>query len=225
MLNGKIKSGLKLNAIQLKFICKEQCAMYVQDKSIPIRRVDVTKNETTDHHELLELIALNRDKEAFEQLFVHFAPKIKALMMKQSSDADAAEDLMQETMLTVWNKADKFSKYRGSVSAWIFTIARNKRIDGYRKQGTKHYLDIEDLELSDDAIDSEEQVISNERDRMVSDISKSLPPEQKEIIEMSFVNELSQTEISKTLGIPLGTVKSRMRLAYKKLRKSVEDVL
>jgi RNA polymerase sigma-70 factor (ECF subfamily) len=199
--------------------------MYVQHKSVPARRVDVTKNETTEHHELLELIALNRDKAAFEQLFVYFAPRVKAIMMKQSSDADTAEDLMQETMLTVWNKADKFSKYRGSVSAWIFTIARNKRIDGYRKQGTRHYLDIEDLELTDGSIGSEEQLLSNERDKIVTDISKSLPPEQKEIIEMSFVNELSQTEISKTLGIPLGTVKSRMRLAYKKLRKSVEDVL
>ncbi len=187
--------------------------MYVQYKSVPTRRVDVTKNETTDHHKLLELIALNRDKEAFEQLFIYFAPRVKAVLMKQSSDANTAEDLMQETMLTVWNKADKFSKYRGSVSAWIFTIARNKRIDGYRKQGTKHYLDIEDIELTDDAMGSEEILISNERDKMVTDISKTLPPEQKEIIEMSFVKELSQTEISKTLGIPLGTVKSRMRLA------------
>ncbi len=199
--------------------------MYVQYKSVPTRRVDVTKNETTDHHKLLELIALNRDKEAFEQLFIYFAPRVKAVLMKQSSDANTAEDLMQETMLTVWNKADKFSKYRGSVSAWIFTIARNKRIDGYRKQGTKHYLDIEDIELTDDAMGSEEILISNERDKMVTDISKTLPPEQKEIIEMSFVKELSQTEISKTLGIPLGTVKSRMRLAYKKIKKSVEEVL
>ncbi len=199
--------------------------MYVQYKSVPTRRVDVTKNETTDHHKLLELIALNRDKEAFEQLFIYFAPRVKAVLMKQSSDANTAEDLMQETMLTVWNKADKFSKYRGSVSAWIFTIARNKRIDGYRKQGTKHYLDIEDIELTDDAIGSEEILISNERDKMVTDISNTLPIEQKEIIEMSFVKELSQTEISKKLGIPLGTVKSRMRLAYEKIRKSVEEVL
>ncbi|MEP3475135.1 MAG: sigma-70 family RNA polymerase sigma factor [Rhodomicrobiaceae bacterium] len=199
--------------------------MYVQYKSVPTRRVDVTKNETTDHHKLLELIALNRDKEAFEQLFIYFAPRVKAVLMKQSSDANTAEDLMQETMLTVWNKADKFSKYRGSVSAWIFTIARNKRIDGYRKQGTKHYLDIEDIELTDDAMGSEEILISNERDKMVTDISNTLPIEQKEIIEMSFVKELSQTEISKKLGIPLGTVKSRMRLAYEKIRKSVEEVL
>lgn len=199
--------------------------MYVQYKSVPTRRVDVTKNETTDHHKLLELIALNRDKEAFEQLFIYFAPRVKAVLMKQSSDANTAEDLMQETMLTVWNKADKFSKYRGSVSAWIFTIARNKRIDGYRKQGTKHYLDIKDIELTDDAMGSEEILISNERDKMVTDISNTLPIEQKEIIEMSFVKELSQTEISKKLGIPLGTVKSRMRLAYEKIRKSVEEVL
>ncbi|GJL99103.1 MAG: RNA polymerase sigma factor [Methyloligella sp.] len=199
--------------------------MYVQYKSVPTRRVDVTKNETTDHHKLLELIALNRDKKAFEQLFIYFAPRVKAVLMKQSSDANTAEDLMQETMLTVWNKADKFSKYRGSVSAWIFTIARNKRIDGYRKQGTKHYLDIEDIELTDDAMGSEEILISNERDKMVTDISNTLPIEQKEIIEMSFVKELSQTEISKKLGIPLGTVKSRMRLAYEKIRKSVEEAL
>lgn len=198
--------------------------MYVQYKHVHQRSADVTDNQIAEHHMLLERVAKERDKEAFEQLFCHFAPRIKALMMKQMADADAAEDFMQETMFTVWTKADQFSRYRGSVAAWIFTIARNKRIDNFRKQGSKHYSDIDDYELTDESPGSEEMLLSAERDKLVAQASEALPEEQREIIKMSYGRELTQSEIAERLSIPLGTVKSRMRLAYKKIKVAVEDV-
>ncbi|MEX0347321.1 MAG: sigma-70 family RNA polymerase sigma factor [Rhizobiaceae bacterium] len=182
-------------------------------------------SDTEIHGALMERIAVGRDKKAFESLFAHFAPKIKALMLKQDSDPELAEDLMQDTMLTVWNKAHQFASWRGSVSAWIFTIARNRRIDRFRRQGTRHYIDIADYEIADETPDSEDCIMAGERDRLVAEATSHLPEEQKQIIAMSFVENLAQTEIADRLGIPLGTVKSRMRLAYKKIKTNLEDVL
>ncbi len=165
------------------------------------------------------------DKEAFGQLFQFYAPRIKALMMKQGSDAELAEDLMQDTMLSVWQKAEQFSNWRGSLNAWVYTIARNKRIDRFRKQGTQHYVDVSEYDLVDDNPDSERQVSSMQQDRIVSEATASLPAEQRQVVHLSYVEELSQSEIAQKLGIPLGTVKSRTRLAFRAIRKELEAVL
>lgn len=183
------------------------------------------RKPVTEHADLLHRIAQQKDKNAFEQLFTEFGPKVKALMMKQNANSELAEDIMQETMLTVWNKAHQFSVWRGSVGAWVFTIARNKRIDRFRKQGTRHYVDIGDYDVADDAPDGEDLVLSVERDSLVAAATRTLPAEQAEIIAMSFVENLTHAEIAHKLGVPLGTVKSRMRLAYAKVKKKLEDVL
>lgn len=185
----------------------------------------LNRNLENSHSVLMDRIARQKDKQAFEELFAHFAPKVKALMIKQKADADLAEDIMQETMLTVWNKAGQFSNWRGNVGAWIFTIARNKRIDRFRRQKTAHYVDIGEYEVADDTPGSEDLLLSEERDRLVAEAASLLPAEQAQIITMSFIDNLPQTEIARSLGIPLGTVKSRTRLAYDKIRKSLEDVL
>lgn len=177
------------------------------------------------HARLMERVAQARDKHAFERLFVYFAPKIKALMLKHDSDPELAEDLMQDTMMTVWNKAHQFSTWRGSTSAWVFTIARNRRIDRFRRQGNRHYVDIVEYDMPDDTPDGEQVAMATERDRLVAQATRSLPDEQKEIITLSFIDNLAQTEIAAKLGLPLGTVKSRMRLAYKKIKTNLEDVL
>ncbi len=193
--------------------------------SLARSRTNTVEDAAEVHGELMRRIADARDKQAFERLFAHFAPKIKALMLKHDSDPELAEDLMQDTMMTVWNKAHLFSRWRGSAGAWIFTIARNRRIDRFRRQGTRHYVDIGDYDIPDGEPDSEAVMLESERDRLVSEATRDLPDEQKQIITMSFVDDLAQTEIASRLGIPLGTVKSRMRLAYKKIRTNLEDVL
>lgn len=199
--------------------------MYIESKLNIKREVRVTKDDVERNVRLMAKVASEKDKEAFGELFSYFAPRLKALMMKQGSGSELAEDLMQDTMMTVWQKAGQFSNWRGSLNAWIFTIARNKRIDRFRKQGIQHYLDIEDFDFVDDKPDGEMQIESLQRDAIVKNVTASLPDEQKQVILLAYVEELSQSEISKKLKIPLGTVKSRTRLAFKTIRQELEAVL
>lgn len=185
----------------------------------------VKRDPTSDHAEYMARVAENKDKQAFALLFNHYAPRVKALMMKHRVEPEFAEELMQETMLTVWTKAVQYTKGRGSVGAWIFTIARNKRIDRFRKQGTAHYVDVDEYDFPDEKPDTEEQVLANERDSLVSAATDKLPEDQKQVIWMSFIQDLPQAEIANQLNIPLGTVKSRMRLAYNKIKNELEGVL
>lgn len=199
--------------------------MYIESK-INIKREDrVNKDDVERNVRLLAKVAGEKDKEAFGELFSYYAPRLKALLMKQGSGAELAEDLMQDTMLAVWQKAEQFSNWRGNLNAWIFTIARNKRIDRFRKQGVQHYLDIEDFDFADDRPDGEMQIESVQRDAIVNNATSALPDEQKQVILLAYVEELSQSEIAKKLKIPLGTVKSRTRLAFQSIRKELEEVL
>jgi len=185
----------------------------------------VKENRSNEHLQLIFRIAEHSDKQAFGVLFEYYAPRVKALMMRQGCGAETAEDLMQDTLLAVWQKAAQFCKSRSNVSAWIFTIARNKRIDRFRKQGTNHYLDVSELELEDDTPGSDDQIEAFERDNIVREAAQELPSEQKQIIEMAYVEELSQSQIADKLGIPLGTVKSRTRLAFGTIRGKLEALI
>lgn len=199
--------------------------MYAPVDTIPGSRSGVDQDPAEQHIELIRRVSAYQDKQAFQELFLFYAPRIKAFMLKQKADAELAEDLMQETMLTVWNKAGQFASWRGSLATWIFTIARNKRIDRFRRQGTRHYVDVDELEFADDSPDGEDRMLAGERDRLVGEAARKLPDDQKEVIRLAFAEELSQSEIAARLGLPLGTVKSRMRLAYQRIRKELEDVL
>ena len=200
--------------------------MLSQSISIPSGRSRMASHEVQQQCEYLRKIAVNSDKKAFEALFSFYAPKIKALMLKLDKDGELAEDLTQETMLSVWKKAHQFSNWKGSPSAWIFTIARNNRIDRFRKQGARHYVDIQDVEIKDDNIsDGETDVMNAQRDQLVASVRDQLPADQLEVITLSFEHNLAQSEIADRLGIPLGTVKSRMRLAYQKMKTKLEDVV
>lgn len=180
--------------------------------------------EPEDDKVLMQRIAEDRDREAFQRLFLHFGPKIKALMIRSGSDAHTAEDLVQDVMLTLWRKANLYAADRGSVSAWIFTIARNVRIDRLRRQSSRVYEDIADLEIEASDADGEEVTETAQRDRLVGEALAELPPDQRRVVEMSFIQDMPQAEIAKALKLPLGTVKSRIRLAYAKLRENLEIV-
>ena len=180
--------------------------------------------ETLDDRALMERVARHRDREAFQRLFLHFGPRIKAVMIRSGTDSDTAEDLAQEVMLTLWRKAELYAPERGTVAAWVFTIARNTRIDRLRRQSSRVYEDIADLNLESPEADGEKETEMRQRDSLVGEALASLPPDQRRVVELSFVEDMPQAEIATALDLPLGTVKSRMRLAYAKLRERLEIV-
>lgn len=177
-----------------------------------------------DLADLLMRVAEVRDKTAFAQLFEHFGPRIKGFMMRKGADAELAEDLAQDTMITVWRKAHMYSREKGTVSTWIFTIARNRRIDWARRSSNVQFADIADYDQASDDPGSDETVTSTQEAEFVAEAIEALPEDQKQVISMAFMEDLTQMEISDRLSLPLGTVKSRMRLAYQKLARSLEGL-
>ncbi|PPR79531.1 MAG: ECF RNA polymerase sigma factor RpoE [Alphaproteobacteria bacterium MarineAlpha2_Bin1] len=178
-----------------------------------------------DYSYLIDEIANNQNKQAFIKLFKHFAPRIKTFIKKTGLSLNEAEDLAQETMITVWNKAKLFKKDKSAASTWIFAIARNKRIDHLRKQKhpiphTEDLLNESDLNINNhDLIIEKEQMFTY----IKSEISK-LPLEQAIVLKKSFFEGMSHIQISKDLSIPLGTVKSRIRLALTSIRKKMKGL-
>lgn len=164
-----------------------------------------------------------RDRAAFKMLFDHFAPRVKGYLMRLGAGNAVAEDLAQEAMLTLWRKAELFDPTKASASTWIFTIARNLRIDAIRKE-RRPELDPNDPSLqpeaerpADDGMDW-----AKAEDRLRAAMTE-LPREQALIIEMSFLSEKPHSMIATELGLPLGTVKSRIRLAMARLRQALGD--
>jgi len=176
------------------------------------------------HKALMQQVAELQDRDAFRDLFQHFAPRIKALMMKSGAANGEAEDIAQDVMLKVWQKSMQYTSARGAVSTWIFTIARNVRIDRLRRGSSRPYDDIDEIELASEDADAEAEMLATQQAQHVQAAMAELPDEQKLIIEMAFQQSLTQSEIATRLALPLGTIKSRMRLAYQKLRVTLEDV-
>lgn len=173
--------------------------------------------------EPLEKIVKERDVGAFKCLFTTFGPKVRAMLMRQGADSETAEDIVQETMLAVWAKSHLFIEEKGALSSWIYSIARNLRIDRVRRQVVWDQLrnDIAAVQSAHAAADI---AACREQDRLqVANALSGLPTEQLQIVKLSFIDGLSQTEIANQLKLPLGTVKSRMRLAFDKLRGAVES--
>jgi RNA polymerase sigma-70 factor, ECF subfamily len=175
--------------------------------------------------ELLTLIATDRSAEAFQKLFKEYSPRIRNYMLKQGADADLADELTQETLVTVWRKAGLYSSDKGSPSTWMFTIARNLRIDRIRRQ--KPWQELTDehaASLPSNDIPADEIVALGQRQMRVQAVLRHLPPEQVEVVTLAFVDGLPHSEIAERLRLPLGTVKSRIRLAYNKLRSALEEL-
>ncbi len=175
-----------------------------------------------DWSSVLSLVA-ERDREAFAALFAHFAPRLKSYMLRLGSSAPQAEELAQEAMVTVWRKADRYDPARAAASTWIFTIARNLRIDAYRRSNHPE-LDPEDPALVPDPPPAADAEVARKQDaRRIRAALAELPEEQREVVRMSFFDDKTHTEISEILDIPLGTVKSRIRLAFARIRTSLDD--
>ena len=175
--------------------------------------------------DLLLRIATNRDEAAFRELFEAYGSKLRHFMMRSGADAGTADELAQEALLMVWRKAGLYQPEKGSVNGWIFTIARNLRIDRLRKEVNWHELSDEMLQaLPSEDIAQDDALEAQERQKRVRAVLQELGPEQREIIELAYIEGLSHSQIGERLGLPLGTVKSRMRLAYQKVRVALEDL-
>lgn len=173
---------------------------------------------------LIRLVAQNSDRQAFSDLFDRLAPRLKSFMLKSGAGPELAEDLVQEAMLAIWTKAGLYDPERGSVTTWVFTIARNLRIDRIRRESSMPLTDLDDYDEASGDPASDEIVSKREEQEYVARALKEIPPEQREVLMLSFVEDVPQTEIAARLKLPLGTVKSRMRLAYNRLRKSLEQL-
>lgn len=177
-----------------------------------------------DPETLLVRVAQRRDHDAFKELFSHYGPRIKSLIIRGGANAAQAEDLVQDVMMVVWRKAYLFAPERGSASAWIFTIARNTRIDRLRRGAAQVFEDVHEMDLVSDKEGSDDEVAARQRATLIGEAVDKLPKDQRQIIELAFGQDMSQTEIGAVLSLPLGTVKSRMRLAYSKLRSRLEEL-
>jgi len=178
--------------------------------------------------EALTLVAVHRDKKAYAELFNHFAPRLKAFGMKMFGNEGQALEMVQDTLLNVWQKAALFDPSRGCASTWIFTIARNVRFDMLRKkQSRKDEISAEDIWPDEDYPETEGSH-SQQWDLflMVEKIAPhfaALPPAQRLVMEKVYLEEKSHQDVAEQLGIPLGTVKSRIRLALDRLREALDD--
>lgn len=157
-------------------------------------------------------------------VFGYFAPRVKAFLMRRGTPAAAAEELAQETLLAVWNKAALFDAQRAGAAAWIFTIARNLRIDALRRAERARLHEIDDPNARDEPEPPDCIVLAGEREQRIRAALKDLSAEQMRVIELSFFEDKAHGEIADLLGIPLGTVKSRLRLAMNRLRDLLVDL-
>lgn len=169
-------------------------------------------------------VGQHRDKAAFAELFSHYAPRLKSYLMRLGTDIAVAEDLAQEAMVSVWRKADRFNPEKASAGTWIFTVARNLRIDRLRRENRPE-LDPNDPAFVPDGDPApDDQLSTNEVGERVRAVLAELPEDQRIVVRLSFFEEKAHSEIAEELNLPLGTVKSRLRLAFKKLRNEMGDL-
>ena len=162
----------------------------------------------------------NQDQAAFAELFEHFAPRVKGFLMKSGSDASLAEECAQEVLATCWHKAHMFAPARASVATWIFAIARNRKIDVLRKQRRP---EPEDLTWGPEEEPDQADVMALQQEsEQLGQAIAALPAAQRELIEQAYFGDMSHSEIAQKTGLPLGTIKSRIRLALERLRHAMK---
>lgn len=185
-------------------------------------RMPLTVAKTLTAQDLVALMILVRDaqdRSAFAQLFAHYAPRVKAFLMKSGSDAATAEECAQDVMATLWHKAAQFDPTRAGLTTWVYTIARNRRIDQFRRA---RQPEPEMIDWGPDSIPDQADLYeaAQETDRLVAALA-TLPEKQRALIQRAFYGDLSHSEIAAETGLPLGTIKSRIRLALDRLRQTM----
>lgn len=186
---------------------------------------DAKTPEAVDANALVAAIAERADRNAFTTLFETFAPRVKSFMMRRGLSAQAAEDIAQEALLAVWRKAAGFSVERGNAATWIFTIARNAAIDRQRREREVQMPEAREVEEVDSIASIETMIITSEQAACLRRALTALSPEQHLIVKLAFFEDQPHSDLALQLGIPLGTVKSRIRLAIARLRLLLDDLV
>lgn len=195
---------------------------------VPMESANARMPTPDELNDWMRRVADAADRPAFAALFRHFAPRLKGYLVRSGSSEAQAEELTQETMATLWRRAGQFDPARAQLSTWLYTIARNLRIDHLRRGEAGPTSDDEvweadqlpaDLDLAPDA-----QLAASQRERQVRQALADLPPEQAQVLRLSFFDEHPHARIAEDLGLPLGTVKSRIRLAVAQLRRRLEGL-
>lgn len=190
--------------------------------SVTLTNIDNAGNERADHLVCVQQVARQQCRASFGKLFEYYAPRLKSYLKRMGAEDSHAEEIVQDVMLTVWRKAEQFDESRASVSTWIFRIARNRQIDLYR-QTSRPELSAEEPMLQPAAETPPEESLS--RDQIDANVRRQLdmlPAEQLDLLRAAFYDGLSHSEIARTHGLPLGTVKSRIRLAFDRLRLRIK---
>ena len=173
--------------------------------------------------EALAKVAESQDISSFKKIFDYFSPRLKSFLMRSGADDAIAEEIIQETMTIIWTKADYYDPKVASPSTWIYTIARNKKIDILRKSRKAILEDIDTAILPPVESKADENIEHDQKFEMIAQYLDDLPEDQLNLLKMNFFEEKSHGEISEITKIPLGTVKSRIRLALEKIRGKLEQ--
>jgi RNA polymerase sigma-70 factor (ECF subfamily) len=176
-----------------------------------------------DFAKLAQSVAANRDRDAFAVLFHHFAPRLNAYLQRLGLERGAAEDLAQDVLGVLWHKAHLFDPAKSSLSTWLFRVARNRRIDLIRRDRSALLDPNDPMLLPDEPELPGAGLDATRRDARIRAAISQLPEEQVTLIKAAFFTGLTHSQIAEETGLPLGTVKSRIRLAFQRLRKALES--
>jgi RNA polymerase sigma factor (sigma-70 family) len=176
-----------------------------------------------DFADLVSAVATKRDRYAFARLFDFFAPRIYAYLLRLRLDPGVADELTQDVMTVLWQKAELFDRTKSSVGTWLFRIARNRRIDLLRRDREDMVADARPLDTPDPSPAPDDSLDMSQREASIRAALGLLPKEQLDLVRLAFFEGLSHGEIATQTGLPLGTVKSRLRLAFTRLRRALEQ--
>ena len=219
MIISELKVDVVSGSNHFQLVFKPQETV-VQTMGTSLMNDNSKKLSTWD--ELLVRVGRDRDKSAFAELFDYFAPRVKSFLLRFGTDMSLAEEIAQEAMIMVWRRAETYDPRQSAASTWIFTIARNKRIDRLRREN-RPLPDMTDPAVMPESIETGEiQVARMQQEKKIRHALKNLPEEQAKMIFSAYYEEKSHREIAEESGVALGTVKSRIRLALNRMRAQID---
>lgn len=230
MLHSDLIPGLELpsNAARLNGRARQSVRARQEgglDKDVDLKdttEVPARAPQLSDQTAWMLAVRDKRCKASFGKLFDYFGPRVKGVLCKGGLSHGLAEDIVQDVMLTVWRKSDQFDPERAQVSAWIYQIARNRRIDILRKVNRPMPEALKAPEES--TPDATQMVALDQESRALRSALEQLKPAQREVVEQAYLGDLTHAEIQAKTGLPLGTIKSRIRLGLEKLRHELKEL-